>query len=95
MTSSPAEERLSEVVLGSILWLHPSLQQHLLVKLPLLLLLFQMLLHTETLPIKLLYVLCGVTTLDKYTHAHSKSTGKMNSVRHVFAIDVKLYYVVQ
>lgn len=67
MTSSLAEEGLSEVVLGSVLRLHPSLQQHLLVKLSLLLLLLQMLLHTETLPVILLDVFCGVKTLDNHT----------------------------
>lgn len=67
MASSPAEEGLSEIVLGFILQLHPSLQQHLLVKLLLLLLLLQMLLHAEPLPVILLYVLCRVTTLDKHT----------------------------
>lgn len=67
MTSSLAEEGLSEVVLGSVLRLHPSLQQHLLVKLSLLLLLLQMLLNAETLPVILLDVLCGVQTLDKHT----------------------------
>lgn len=69
-TTLPAEEGLSEVVLGSVLRLHSSLQQHLLVELPLLLLLLQMLLHAETLPVILLYVLCGVMPLDKQTHAH-------------------------
>lgn len=64
---SLAEEGLSEVVLGSVLRLHPSLQQHLLVKLSLLLLLLQMLLHTETLPVILLDVICGVKALDRHT----------------------------
>lgn len=64
MTSSPAEEGFCEVVLGSILGLHSPLQQHLLVKLLLLLLLFQMLLHAEPLSVILLDVLSGVTTLD-------------------------------
>lgn len=66
MTPSPAEEGFSEVVLGSILGLHSPLQQHLLVKLLLLLLLFQMLLHAEPLPVILLDVLSGVTTLDTH-----------------------------
>lgn len=64
MTSSPAEEGFCEVVLGSILGLHSPLQQHLLVKLLLLLLLFQMLLHAEPLSVILLDVLSGVMTLD-------------------------------
>lgn len=68
MDSSPAQEGLGEVVLGSILWLHPSLQQHLLVKLSLLLLLLQMLSHAETLPVILLDVLCGVKALDKHAY---------------------------
>lgn len=67
--SSPAEKGLCEVVLGSILRLHTSLQQHLLVKLSLLLLLLQMLLHTETLPVILLDVLCGVKALDTRTQS--------------------------
>lgn len=77
MISSPTEEGLSEVVLGSIWRLHPSLQQHLLVELSLLLLLLQMLLHAETLPVILLDVLCGVRTLDN-TYAHSES--KINTL---------------
>lgn len=64
----PAEEGLGEVALGSVLRFHSSLQQHLLVKLPLLLLLLQMLLHAETLPVILLDLLCGVTTLNTHTH---------------------------
>lgn len=64
--TTPAEKGLCEVLLGSILWLHPSLQQHLLIQLPLLLLLLQMLLHAETLSVILLYVLRGVATLDNH-----------------------------
>ena len=69
----PVEELLCEAVLHVAGWrvlLHPSLQQHLLIHLPLLLLLLQVLLHAETLPVIFLYVLCGVTPLDKQTHAH-------------------------
>lgn len=66
-TPSPAQEGLCEVVLGSVLWLHPALQQHLLVKLSLLLLLLQMLLHAETLPVILLDVFRGVKALDRHT----------------------------
>lgn len=62
--SSPVEEGLRQVVLGSILRLHPSLQEHLLVKLLLLLLLLQVLLNPEALPVILLDVLRGVGTLD-------------------------------
>lgn len=70
MTFSPAEEGLGEVILGSVLWLHPSLQQHLLVKLSLLLLLLQMLPHAETVPVILLDVLRGVKALD--VHAYTQ-----------------------
>lgn len=70
MTFSPAEEGLGEVILGSVLWLHPSLQQHLLVKLSLLLLLLQMLPHAETVPVILLDVLRGVKALD--VHAYTR-----------------------
>lgn len=70
MTFSPAEEGLCEVILGSVLWLHPSLQQHLLVKLSLLLLLLQMLPHAETVPVILLDVLRGVKALD--VHAYTR-----------------------
>lgn len=62
----PAEEGLCEIVLGTILWLHSSLQQHLLVKLLLLLLLLQMLLHPKTLPVILLNMFSGVETLHKH-----------------------------
>lgn len=62
--SSPVEEGLRQVVLGSILRLHPSLQEHLLVKLLLLLLLLQVLLNPEALPVILLDVLCSVEMLD-------------------------------
>lgn len=62
--SSPVEEGFRQVVLGSILRLHPSLQKHLLVKLLLLLLLLQVLLNPEALPVVLLHVLRGVETLD-------------------------------
>lgn len=64
--SVPVEELLSEAVLhvaGRGLLLDPSLQQHLLVNLPLLLLLLQVLLHTKTLAIILLILLRGVTKL--------------------------------
>lgn len=64
---SPAEEGFSEVVLRSVLWLHPSLEQHLLVELLLLLLLLHMLPHAQTLPVIFLDVLCGVEVLDKHT----------------------------
>lgn len=43
--------------------LDSALSQHLLVEFPLLLLLFQMLLHTQTLPVKFLKLLCGVPQL--------------------------------
>lgn len=62
--SSPVEEGLRQVVLGSILRLHPSLQEHLLVKLLLLLLLLQVLLNPEALPVILLHLLRSVETLD-------------------------------
>lgn len=81
---SPAKEGLGEVVLGSILELHPSLQQHLLVKLPLLLLLLQMLLHAKTLPVILLYVLCRASTLDKHTYTINQRE------KEVFAEDVEI-----
>lgn len=64
--SVPVEELLCEAVLhvaGRGLLLDPALQQHLLVHLPLLLLLLQVLLHTETLPVELLVLLCGVAEL--------------------------------
>lgn len=64
---SPAEEGFGEVVLRSVLWLHPSLKQHLLVELLLLLLLLHVLPHAQTLPVILLDVLCGVETLGKHT----------------------------
>ncbi len=76
--SVPVEELLCEAVLhvaGRGLLLDPSLQQHLLVHLPLLLLLLQVLLHAKTLPIELLILLCRVTKLrnmmplrKKYPH---------------------------
>ena len=62
----PVEELLREAVLhvaGRGLLLDPSLQQHLLVELPLLLLLLQVLLHTEALPVVLLVLLRRVTKL--------------------------------
>lgn len=64
--SSPVEEGLRQVVLGSLLWLYPSLQEHLLVKLLLLLFLLQVLLNPEALPVILLDVLRGVETLNTW-----------------------------
>lgn len=64
--SIPVEELLREAVLhaaGRGLLLDPTLQQHLLVHLLLLLLLLQVLLHAETLPIKLLVLLRRVPEL--------------------------------
>lgn len=74
MTPPPAKKCLGEVVLGSILLLHTSLQQHLLIQLSLLLLLFQMLLHPKPLPVVLLDVLCGVTALKKHSHCEIHKT---------------------
>lgn len=84
-TPSPAEERLGEVVLGSILRLDASLQQHLLVQLLLLLLLFQVLLHAETLPVILLDGLCGVTALNTQTQTHSETEYRKQSWNRVNA----------
>lgn len=64
---SPVEELLREAVLhvaGRRLLLYPALQQHLLVHLPLLLLLFQVLLHAKPLPVELLVLLRGVVELQ-------------------------------
>lgn len=66
VVSVPVEELLCEAVLhvaGRGLLLDPTLQQHLLVHLPLLLLLLQVLLHTKALPVELLILLCRVTEL--------------------------------
>lgn len=78
--SSPAEKGLCEVVLGSILRLHTSLQQHLLVKLSLLLLLLQVLPHAETLPVILLDVLCGIKALDTHAKTQSVNVEKQQNV---------------
>lgn len=80
--SVPVEELLCEAVLHAArrgLLLDPTLQQHLLVHLPLLLLLLQVLLHTKTLPVELLILLCRVTELrierkiKKYIYMHGTS----------------------
>lgn len=64
----PVEELLREAVLhvaGRGLLLNPTLQQHLLVHLPLLLLLFQVLLHAKPLPVELFVLLGGVVELRR------------------------------
>lgn len=73
--------------MGCVLRLHPSFQQHLLVKLSLLLLLLQMLLYAETLPVVLLDLLCGVRTLDK--HTCTQRVKNKHTMRLTFAEDVE------
>lgn len=87
----PAEKRLGEVVLGSVLELHAALQQHLVVKLPLLLLLLQMLLHAKPLPVILLNLLCGASALDRHTINHGE---KKSCLCVTFKIKITVGFVI-
>lgn len=81
--SVPVEEGLCQAVLhvvGRGLLLDPSLQQHLLVHLPLLLLLLQVLLHAQPLAVKLLVLLCRVAELRRKTQSCRCTRNKSGEV---------------